>query len=216
MQLDFRTDEVNNLMVTPMFEDVSEPFTSDVRQGFVYAGDTIRFTGQYAFRDGIYDSVYINPEVEMTMEIIRQMPWMTAARATFSIRVKPFTTPSQAACLISTSRLPCSPMNISTPRVCPPSDDVNPCDAEEDYSLPNGAEDVTSSICATSTSYGCGSIEIKVDRTAPEVVAQTWLAEKGALPAGTTDRFIANTLSTADYHCVDIQAIIKEQEAMFW
>ncbi|MEC8398232.1 MAG: hypothetical protein VXZ34_01465, partial [Candidatus Thermoplasmatota archaeon] len=28
IQLDFRTDEVNNLMVTPMFEDVSDPFTS--------------------------------------------------------------------------------------------------------------------------------------------------------------------------------------------
>ena len=43
----------------------------------------------------------------------------------------------------------------------------------------------------------------------------TWLAEKGALPAGADDRIIANTLSTANYHCVDIQAQIKEQEAMF-
>ncbi|MED5566738.1 MAG: hypothetical protein VX382_02675, partial [Candidatus Thermoplasmatota archaeon] len=72
IQLDFRTDEVNNLMVTPMFEDVSDPFTSDVREGFIFAGDTVRFAGQFAFREGIFDSVYINPEVELTMEITRQ------------------------------------------------------------------------------------------------------------------------------------------------
>ncbi|MEC8632919.1 MAG: hypothetical protein VXY10_05740, partial [Candidatus Thermoplasmatota archaeon] len=72
IQLDFRTDEVNNLMVTPMFEDASAPFTSDVRQGFIFAGDTVQFTGQFAFREGIFDSVYINPEVELTLEITRE------------------------------------------------------------------------------------------------------------------------------------------------
>ena len=216
MQLDFRTDEVNNLMVTPMFEDVSEPFTSDVRQGFVYAGDTIRFTGQYAFRDGIYNSVYINPEIEMTMEIIRldalddsskgyiQYPgetiYHTFSGGVFDINITApvFTNEYQY-----------------TYRLCPPSDEADSCDAEEDYSLPNGAVDVTSSLCATSTSYGCGEFTLKVDRTPPEVLSNTWLAEKGALPAGADGRIIANTLSTANYHCVDIQLQIKEQEAIF-
>ena len=215
-QLDFRTDEANNLMVTPMFEDVSEPFTSDVRQGFVYAGDTIRFTGQYAFRDGIYDSVYINPEIEMTMEIIRLDASDDSSKGYIQY-------PGETIYHTFTGGV--FDINITAPvftneyqytyRVCPPSDDENPCNTDEDYSLPDGAEDVTSSLCATSTSYGCGSFEIKVDRTAPEVVAQTWLAEKGVLPVGADGRIIANTLSTADYHCVDIQAIIKEQEAMF-
>ena len=78
-----------------------------------------------------------------------------------------------------------------------------------------GAEDFTAALCATSTSYGCGEFTLKVDRTPPEVLPNTWLAEKGALPAAANDRIIANTLSTANYHCVDIQAQIKEQEAMF-
>ena len=81
--------------------------------------------------------------------------------------------------------------------------------------LPDGAEDFTPALCATSTSYGCGEFTLKVDRTPPEVLSNTWQAEKGALPAGADDRIIANTLSTANYHCVDIQLQIKEQEAMF-
>jgi len=81
--------------------------------------------------------------------------------------------------------------------------------------LPSGAEDFTASLCATSSSYGCGDFTIKVDRTPPEVLPNTWIAEKGALPSGTDGRIIANTLSTANYHCVDIQVQIKEQEAMF-
>ena len=81
--------------------------------------------------------------------------------------------------------------------------------------LPDGAEDFTAAICATSTSYGCGSFTLKVDRTPPEVLSNSWLAENGALPADSEGRIIKNTLSTANYHCVDIQLQIKEQEAMF-
>ena len=35
IRLDFRTDEVNNLMVSPVWDDLSDPVTQDVRQGFV-------------------------------------------------------------------------------------------------------------------------------------------------------------------------------------
>ena len=200
-QLDFRTDEANNLMVTPMFEDASEPFTSDVRQGFVYAGDTIRLTGQYAFRQGIFDSVYINPEIEMTMEIVRLDALDDSSKGYIQY-------PGDT--IYHTFEGGIFDINITAP--------VFTNEYTYTYkliNLPNGAEDRTAALCATSTSYGCGSFEIKVDRTAPEVVPQTWLAEKGALPASATDRIIANNLSTANYHCVDIQAIIKEQEAMF-
>ena len=71
MQLDFRADLVNNLMITPMFTDNDEPFSSDLRKGSVYPGDDILISGQYTFIDGILDGVYINPEIPLTMEITR-------------------------------------------------------------------------------------------------------------------------------------------------
>ena len=38
------------------------------------------------------------------------------------------------------------------------------------------------------------------------------MAEKGTLPAGSDNRIIANTLSTANYHCVDVQVQIKSRK----
>ena len=113
IQLDFRTDEVNNLMVTPMFEDASAPFTSDVRQGFIFA-DTVQFTGQFAFREGIFDSVYINPEVELTLESPVRTLRRISTRATSLHPVKSSRTPSPVACLTSTSQHRCSPTNTPT------------------------------------------------------------------------------------------------------
>ena len=201
MQLDFRTDEVNNKMVTPMFEDVSEPFTSDVRQGFIFAGDTVQFTGQFAFREGIYDSVYINPEIELTMEIVRQ-------DAAEDFNKGYIATPGETITHTFTGGV--FDINITAP--------VFTNEYTYTYqliNLPDGAEDFTAALCATSTSYGCGEFTLRVDRTPPEVLPNTWLAEKGALPTGSDDRIIKNTLSTTSYHCVDIQVQIKEQEAMF-
>ena len=201
MQLDFRTDEVNNKMVTPMFEDVSEPFTSDVRQGFIFAGDTVQFTGQFAFREGIYDSVYINPEIELTMEIVRQ-------DAAEDFNKGYIATPGETITHTFTGGV--FDINITAP--------VFTNEYTYTYqliNLPDGAEDFTAALCATSTSYGCGEFTLRVDRTPPEVLPNTWLAEKGALPTGSDDRIIKNTLSTANYHCVDLQVQIKEQEAMF-
>lgn len=220
MQLDFRTDEVNNLMVTPMFEDVSEPFTSDVRQGFIFAGDTVQFTGQFAFREGIYDSVYINPEIELTMEIVRQ-------DAAEDFDKGYIATPGETVYHSFTGGV--FEINITAPvftneyqyefRLCPPVSEVDeePCDDPTNYgyAMPDGAEDYTAALCATSSSYGCGEFTLKVDRTAPEVLPNTWLAEDGELPEGTDGRIIKNTLSTANYHCVDLQLQIKEQEAIF-
>ena len=201
IQLDFRTDEANNLMVTPYFEDLSAPYTSDVREGFIFAGDTVRFAGQFAFREGIYDSVYINPEIELTMEIVRQ-------NAAENFNKGYISTPGET--VIHTFKGGVFDINITAPVFT----------NEYTYTfrlidLPVGAEDFTSALCATSTSYGCQTFKIKVDRTPPEVVANTWLAERGALSSSDANRPIANVLSTATYHCVDIQVQIKEQEAMF-
>ncbi len=201
IQMDFRTDPVNNLMVTPMFTDVSEPYTSDVRQGFIFAGDTVRFNGQFAFREGIYDSVYINPEVELTMEIVRLDAQENFEKGYIS-------TPGETVTHSFTGGV--FDFNITAPVFT----------NEYTYTfqlinLPDGAEDFTPALCATSSDYGCGTFKLKVDRTPPEVVSNSWLAEKGALPASDPNRVISGVLSTATYHCVDLQVQIKEQEAMF-
>ena len=201
IQLDFRTDEVNNLMVTPMFTDASQPFTSDVREGFNFAGDTVHFTGQFAFREGIFDSVYINPEVELTLEITRQDALEDFTKGYIA-------TPGEVTTHSFTGGV--FAINITAP--------VFTNEYTYTYrlvNLPAGAEDFTAALCATSTSYGCREFSIKVDRTPPEVLSNTWMAEKGTLPAGSDNRIIANTLSTANYHCVDVQVQIREQEAMF-
>ena len=201
IQLDFRTDEVNNEMVTPFFDDLSEPFTNDVREGFVYAGDTVRFSGQFAFREGIFYSVFINPEVELTMEITRQDASEDFGKGYIS-------TPGETVTHTFTGGV--FDINITAPVFT----------NEYVYTfrlinLPDGAEDYTSAFCATSTDYGCQSFTLKVDRTPPKVVSNSWLAEKGALPQGDTSRPIANVLSTATYHCVDLQVQVEEKEAMF-
>jgi len=216
IQLDFRTDEVNNKMVTPYFEDMSEPFTNDVREGFIYAGDTVEFRGQFAFREGIYDSVYINPEVELTLEIVRLDAAEDFAKGYIA-------TPGETIYHSFTGGE--FVVNITAPvftneyqyqfRLCPPANAPNACDPALEVDMPDGAEDFTTALCTTSTSYGCQSFTLKVDRSPPEVVANTWLAERGALADNDENRPIANVLSTATYHCVDIQVQIKEQEALF-
>ena len=149
IQLDFRTDEVNNLMVTPMFEDASAPFTSDVRQGFIFAGDTVQFTGQFAFREGIFDSVYINPEVELTLEITRE-------DAAEDFNKGYIATPGEVITHTFTGGV--FDINITAP--------VFTNEYTYTYrliNLPDGAEDFTAALCATSTSYGCGEFTLKVD-----------------------------------------------------
>lgn len=201
IQLDFRTDEANNAMVTPYFEDVSEPYTSDVREGFVFAGDTVRFSGQFAFREGIFYSVFINPEVELTLEITR-------ADAAENFDKGYISTPGETIYHTFTGGV--FDINLTAPVFT----------NEYAYTfklvnLPNGAEDYTDSFCQTSTSYGCQSFTLKVDRTPPKVVSNSWLAEKGALAPGEDGRTIANVLSTASFHCIDVQVQIEEREAMF-
>ena len=58
-------------MITPYFSDLTGSITNDVRQGYVFPGDTVSFAGQYAYVDGIFDSVFILPEMELTLEVTR-------------------------------------------------------------------------------------------------------------------------------------------------
>ena len=201
IQLDFRTDPTNDLMVMPMFEDVDDPVTSDVREGFVYAGDTIRFHGQYAFREGMSDSVFINPEVELQMEIVRAPASGDPSRGYSQY-------PGETVVMNFTGGV--FDFNLTAPIFT----------NEYSYTyrlinLPTGAEDFTSSRCAQTNDYGCGAFTIKVDLSPPTVKANTWSTQKGILPESSDDRFNVGELSTANYHCVDVNVQITEREAMF-
>ena len=196
IQLDLRTDEANDLMITPFFADESEPFTADVRKGFVYPGDIVSFTGQYAYVDGIYDSVYIKPEIEMTLKIIREDAQMNGAKGYIAY-------PGETIYYNFTGGE--FDINITAP---PVTNDYRY--TFELIDLPNGAIDTTSGLCSSSSSFGCASFNIKVDSNSPRVATNSWTAKKGA-----TGEILEGFISTSNYHCIDVEVIIEEQEALF-
>lgn len=196
IQLDLRTDEANDLMITPIFADESEPFTHDVRKGFVYPGDTVSFSGQYAYVDGIYDSVFIKPEVEMTLKITRQDAVMDGAKGYIAY-------PGET--IYHNFSGGAFNINLTAP---PVTNDYQY--TFELINLPTGAIDATSGLCSSSTSYGCSTFNIKVDSNSPRVATNSWTAKKGA-----TGEILEGFISTANYHCIDVEVIIEEQEALF-
>ena len=196
IQLDFRTDETNDLMVTPVFADESEPFTSDIRKGFVYPGDIVSFAGQYAYRDGIYDSVYIKPEIEMTLKVTREDAVMNGAKGYIAYPGETFYHNFTGGEFN---------INITAP---PVTNDYRY--TFELVDLPNGAIDTTYGICSSTSSFGCASFNIKVDSNSPRVATNSWTAKKGA-----TGEILEGFISTANYHCIDVEVIIEEQEALF-
>ncbi len=196
IQLDLRTDETNDLMITPFFTDESEPYTADIRKGFVYPGDIVSFVGQYAYVDGIYDSVYIKPEIEMTLKIIREDAQMNGAKGYIAY-------PGETIYHNFTGGE--FNINITAP---PVTNDYRY--TFELIDLPNGAIDTTSGLCSSSSSFGCASFNIKVDSNSPRVATNSWTAKKGA-----TGEILEGFISTSNYHCIDVEVIIEEQEALF-
>ncbi len=216
IQLDFRTDEVNNLMVTPVFEDLSEPQTEDVRKGFVYPGDTISFQGQYAYLDGINNNVFITPEIPLTLEITRSNALADGAKGyvPFPGEVT-YHTFTGGVFDINLTAAPVANDYQYSFRLCPfddPTtalDDATSCGAEE-TGLPDGAVDSTPAVCAGSSSYGCSTFNIRVDGNPPEVNTDSWTAKRGA-----TGEVISGDMPTSTYHCVDVEVVLKEREALF-
>jgi hypothetical protein len=200
IRLDVRDDSANDLMITPYFEDMSAPYTQDVRRGFIYSGDTIHFSGQYAYRDGIFNSVFVNPEAELTMEITR-----LETLDTQESRDKGYVFQSSETTYHNFSGGVFA-INITAPVF------TNEYTYEfKLVNLPTGAEDFTAGFCEDNPLYGCSTFNIKVDRTAPTVLANSWLAQKGE-----TSTIISDVLSTATFHCVDLTVTVAEQEAMFY
>ena len=207
IRLDVRTDAVNDLMITPYFSDISEPFTSDVREGYVFPGDTVAFEGQYAYIDGILDSVYILPEMELTVEVTR-----LAAQPSTAGGVQYFAygaggadgTKQDGQPTYHTFKGGAFNINITAPT------------STNEYTyqfklvnLPTGALDTTEAFCATSTSFGCGEFVVKVDANAPAVKANTWTAKDEA------GSVLENSVSTSNFRCIDISLQIDEKEALF-
>ena len=207
IRLDVRTDEVNDLMITPYFSDISEPFTSDVREGYVFPGDTVSFQGQYAYIDGILDSVYILPEMELTLEVTR-----LAAQPSTAGGVQYFAygaggadgTKQDGQPTYHTFKGGSFNINITAPT------------STNEYTyqfklvnLPEGALDTTEAACATSTSYGCGEFVVKVDANAPAVRSNTWTAKDEA------GNVLEEDVSTSNFRCIDISLQIDEKEALF-
>ena len=216
IQLDFRTDEVNDLMVTPMFEDLSEPQTQDVRKGFVYPGDTISFHGQYAYLDGINNNVFITPEIPLTLEVTRSAALADGAKGyvPFPGEVT-YHTFTGGVFEINLTAAPVANDYQYSFRLCPFDDPTTALDdaiscGSDQMGLPEGAVDTTPAVCAGSSSYGCSTFNIKVDGNPPEVNTDSWTAKRGA-----TGEVISGDMPTSTYHCVDVEVVLKEREALF-
>ena len=204
IRLDIRDDFANNLMISPYFADGSEPITRDVRAGFVYTGDTVWFTGQYVFQDG-YPTVFMNPETELTMKVTRLAATSdgTKGYSAFPAGGADATMDFGQPTLHSFTG---GQFNIS---VVVPSVTNEYIYQFELVNLPQNAVDLTSSFCANSNTFGCADFKLKVDGNAPSVTSMT--VKKGA-----TGDTISNTnpISTANYHCIDINAMLIEREGL--
>ncbi len=201
IQLDVRSDLLNDLMISPFFADLDEPYSKDVRKGSVYPGDSVSFSGQYSFTEGILSEIFISPEIELTMEITRLPVDADFAKGYSKLDGE-----------VTTHNFTGGKFNITLN--APGS--VN----EFDYTfrlinLPTGAQDITDSKCSTSIIYGCGSFTIKVDGTPPKIVQNSWVAERGEMLDSDSSRFLGSEMPTSTYHCVDIEVIIEEQGSLF-
>ena len=200
IQLDIRGDLVNDLMISPIFYDLDAPYSRDIRKGSVYPGDSVSFSGQYVFTEGVLSNVFVNPEVELTLEITR-LP----VEADFS---KGY---SKLDGEVTTHTFTGGEFNITlnAPGL------IN----EFDYTfqlinLPAGAQDLTDSKCTGLAFYGCGSFSIAVDGTPPKIVQNSWSAERGEMSDFDSSRFLGSEMPTSTYHCVDVEVIIEEQGSL--
>jgi len=217
IQLDFRADSANNQMITPLFSDLLTPITRDVRSGFVYPGDIIAFQGQYAYLDGILNEVYITPEIELTIEVTRQAGLMDGSKGYIAYPSDvTFHTFTGGVFNINLTAPPVTNDYTYTFRLCPydasGGDGGSNGECGNDIEgLPFGAVDTTSAICSSSSTYGCQTFNLKIDGTAPRVVSNTWTLKNGKGDGGV----LSNVVPTSTFHCVDVEVIIEEQEALF-
>ena len=175
-------------------EDMTGPFiTSNIYNfgsgssaDYVYSGDTVQFTGQYAFKDG-YPSVVVNPEITMTMIVTRQD---ASADSSGNEQLSGEITYHEFSGGVFA-------INLTAPSK---TNEFHYTFNVDSSSLPEGAVDHT-----TATQ----EFKIKVDSTAPEILANTWQATdtKGATLGD-------GIMPSSSIHCVDVQLMVKETERL--
>ena len=181
-------------LVSVDFEDRTEPLTNDVEVGFVRAGDTVRFSGDYAFVAGLPDASIL-PEVNLTMEITRQAAQTDA-------------TQGYTAYPGETTVHTFSGGTFDIDLLVPPVTNVFTYDFRL-IDLPQGAIDGTEAFCTDRTENGCSSFRIKVDSNLPIVSDNSWTAS-----VGVTNDLMVDTLPSSSLDCIDLQVNVREREQL--
>ena len=173
-------------MTGPFITNSVYNFQSKFAVDYVFSGDTIQFSGQYAFVDG-YPEVVVNPELIMTMVITRQ-----DASADSSGNEQLSGEITRHEFIDGTFAI-----NLTAPSK---TNEFRYSFSVDASSLPEGAVDYTTAV---------QEFRIKVDSSAPEVIANTWQVTdtRGATLTG-------GEMPSSSIHCVNVQLMIKEQERL--
>ena len=192
-------------MISPVLIDQDIPISDNLyheigRENFigsVTGGDVVMFSGQYSFTSGMLESVFIYPEVELTMEIIRKEALRDSEKDY---------DPVEGETTIHTF----SGGKFDIPLKMPSYQN----EFEYEFrlvNLPLGAEDLTTAYCFGSVINGCGKFVIKVDDEAPELVFGSWAASRGEAAINGLDSVLLEKMPTSTYHCVDVSSQIEER-----
>ena len=198
IQLDYRNG------ISPVFTDLSAPYSQDIELAFVFPGDTISMEGKYAYIDGINNGVYVLPEGEFTIEVTRLEASMDGQNGYLAYPAggaDGSRTDGPTLHVIDGGEFN---INITAP----------PLSNEYTYTfrlvnLPDGATDSTASICDGNSAFGCASFKVKVDGQKPEVEKDSWSASSGI-----NGDVLGSTLPSSTMHCVNVQAIVEENAAL--
>lgn len=171
--------------------DDIEPFTTEIynfstgaAKGFVYSGDTISFSGRYAFVASWPNNV-VSPETQLTMMMVRDD---ATAGGNFEHQVGETTYHNFTGGEFDIELVVPSKTNIYTYTFSL-------------VDLPTGAID--------STTEGEAKFVIKVDSSRPVVSPNTW-----SLTSTGGETLNLGLLPTSTIHCVDVRLMITESEQL--
>ena len=217
LQLDYRNG------ISPLFTDMSAPFSQDLETSFVFPLDTISMQGQYAYVDGINNGAYILPAGEFTLEITRYEAMKDSQRGYFPYPAGGADGSKTDGPTLHTLDGGAFNISITAP----------PITNEYYYEfrlidLPDGATDSTENLCGEHASRnpgqnpayginnglivpvsisdnGCAKFKIKVDGSQPDLDDETWSASSGI-----NQQILANVMPSSTIHCVDVGVKIEE------
>ena len=208
IRLDFRSDLSGKKMISPTLIDqdvpISENLYHEIGQekfiGAVTGGDVVMFSGQYSFTSGMLENVFINPEVELTMQLTRKEVFRDSEKDYDPVEEEVTTHTFTGGKFEIPIKMPSY---------------QNEFEYEfELINLPQGADDLTDSACFGSVINGCGKFVIKVDDEAPELVFGSWSASRGETVSNGLEPQLYDKMPTSAYHCVDISSQIEERGSL--